>query len=87
MDGAGAGFGGVAIWNELIDGVDQFLDIVDFLGTNCYADSFAHNPVLGALFGLTGNRKFLVKQSSSQSVPTILKNRAPCFLKIRHPAF
>ena len=62
MDGAGAGFGGVAIWNELIDGVDQFLDIVDFLGTNCYADSFAHNPVLGALFGLTGNRKFLVKE-------------------------
>ena len=59
MDGAGAGFGGVAIWNELIDGVDQFLDIVDFLGINCYADSFAHNPVLGALFGLTGNRKFL----------------------------
>ena len=72
MDGAGAGFGGVAIWNELIDGVDQFLDIVDFLGTNCYADSFAHNPVLGALFGLTGNRKFLVKHSSSQSAPTIL---------------
>ena len=59
MDGSGAGFGGVAIWNELIDGVDQFLDIVDFLGINCYADSFAHNPVLGALFGLTGNRKFL----------------------------
>ena len=64
MDGAGAGFGGVAIWNELIDGVDQFLDIVDFLGINCYADSFAHNPVLGALFGLTGNRKFLVKHKA-----------------------
>ena len=65
MDGAGAGFGGVAIWNELIDGVEQFLDIVDFLGINCYADSFAHNPVLGALFGLTGNRKFLVNQKRS----------------------
>ena len=25
-------------------------------------------------------------QSPSQSAPTILKNRAPCFLKIGHPA-
>ena len=28
-----------------------------------------------------------VRQSPSQSAPAILKNRAPCFLKIGHPAF
>ena len=60
MDGNAASFGGVAIWNEHIDGINQFLDIVDFLGINCYADSFDHNPVLGALFGLTGNRKWFL---------------------------
>ena len=29
----------------------------------------------------------MLRQTPSQSAPTILKNRAPCFLKIGHPAF
>ena len=32
-------------------------------------------------------RSTSLSHSPSQSAPTILKNWAPCFLKIRHPAF
>ena len=49
---------GTVIWNPEIDGIDNFIDIVDFEGYFCYSDSFEHNQILGALFDATGTRKF-----------------------------
>lgn len=49
---------GQVIWNPEIGGVKNFLDIIDFYGVQCVADSLSHNPILGALFDVTGNSKF-----------------------------
>ena len=52
---------GRVIWNPDINGVNSFIDIQDFMGIHCYADTMKDNPILGALFDRIGNSKFFSK--------------------------
>ena len=51
---------GSVIWNPDLDGIENFINIVDFMGYHCYADSFEHDSILGAIFDVYGTRKCFI---------------------------
>ena len=51
-----------------------------------FAHKNGHTEVCKFLEDISHSLNIFI-QSPSQSAPAILKNRAPCFLKIGHPAF